>query len=59
MKLTDDEYGEYIAYMAAIELGGNDGADIAEFESFARAMEQKYGLPFEHLVAGKKKETHD
>lgn len=59
MKLTDDEYEEYIAYMATIELGGNDGADIAELQCFAKAMEQKYELPFEHLISGKKKATHD
>lgn len=48
--MNEDEKREAMQMLARIELGGNDGADIYDFQVFARAMEEKYGLPFEHLM---------
>jgi len=48
-QVTHDEREEYFQLLARIELGGNDGADIYEFEQFARNLELKYNLPIEHI----------
>ena len=48
--MNDDEKREAMQMLARIELSANDGADIYEFANFARAMEEKYGLPFEQML---------
>ena len=48
--ITEEEREEYNTLLARIELGGNDAADIFEFTEYARMLEEKYGMPIEHLV---------
>lgn len=39
------------ALLRRIDLNDNDGADIYEFEAFAREMEAKYNKPFNEIEA--------
>lgn len=49
--MDGDEMNEWREIMQKVELGGNDGADVYEAESFREHMREKYGWKVERFFA--------
>jgi len=52
-QISKDEALEFIQWIARLDLQGRQAKDMEEFAKFCRQLEEKYGMPVEHIVPSK------